>query len=321
MAKNMSRQSALGQLSDIDIRRLRVFRIVAEAGGISAAELELNIGRSTISTHIKDLEIRLGVTLCHRGRGGFALTDEGQQIYQATLRLQGALDEFRTEVSDVHQRMTGHISLALFDKIASNPNASVGKAFQLFDDLAPEMSMDVYVEPLNEIEQGVMEGRFQIGLIPAHRKSSSLDYTPLFDEQMYLYCGESHAFYDHVESTITTRDILACKYAGLGYHSPNMELGRKLGLIRDATVYDQEAIVHLLLSGRYIGYLPDHYAKPFVEEGLIKIIKSDVFQYRCEFLAITRHSPKPSRAVQLFMECLEKAHPCHPSSLPSGECT
>jgi DNA-binding transcriptional LysR family regulator len=297
-----------GQLTDIEIRRLRVFRVVAEAGGFSAAELELNIGRSTISTHIKDLEIRLGVTLCRRGRGGFALTDEGKHIYQATLRLLGSLDEFRAEVGDLHHQMTGHMSLVLFDKTASNPEAHIGKAFELFDDLAPEMSMEVHVEPLNEIERGVIEGRFQLGLIPAHRTSSSLEYVPLFQEQMYLYCGHSHPLYRMPDERIRKSDILASKYAGLGYHSPNMEIGRSLGMKRDVTVYDQEAIVHLLLSGRYIGYLPDHYARHFLEQGLIRSIGRETFQYRCEFQAIVKRSPKPSRAVQLFMDCLIESH-------------
>jgi len=308
LQQNLSSKTGPGQLSDIEIRRLRVFRVVTEAGGFSAAELELNIGRSTISTHIKDLEIRLGVTLCRRGRGGFALTEEGEQIYQATLRLLGSLDEFRAEVGDLHRQMTGHISLVLFDKTASNPEAHIGTAFRLFDDMAPEMTMEVHVEPLNEIERGVIEGRFQLGVIPAHRASSSLDYVPLFQEQMYLYCGHSHPLFGVSDQYISKDDILASKYAGLGYHSPNMEIGRSLGMKRDVTVYDQEAIVHLLLSGRYIGYLPDHYAKPFVEQKLIRSIGMDIFQYRCEFQAITRRSPKPSRAVQLFMDCLVKAH-------------
>ena len=70
----------LGQLSNIDIRLLRVFRQIVESGGLSAAELQLNISRSVISRHLKDLETRLGgLELCRRGRAGFALTDEGQQ--------------------------------------------------------------------------------------------------------------------------------------------------------------------------------------------------------------------------------------------------
>jgi len=298
----------LGQLGDVDIRLLRVFRVVAEAGGISAAELELNIGRSTISRHIKDLEVRLGVSLCRRGRSGFALTEEGRAIYESTLRLMGSLDEFRAEVSDVHRRMTGHITLALFDKTVSNPECHISKALQLFDDAAPEVTLDVYVEPLNEIERGVMEGRFQVGVIPAHRESPSLSYQSLFHEQMWLYCGADHPLFLLAESRVNAQEIQACRYAGLGYHSPNMEIGRQLAMERAVTAYDQEAIAHLLLSGRYVGYLPDHYARPLVEQGLIKAIGQDTFQYRCEFLSIARNSPKPSRAVATFLACLEHAH-------------
>ena len=66
----MVRKALLGTVTDNDLRLLRVFRAVVACGGFAAAELELNINRSTISRHIKDLETRLGVTLCRRGRAG-----------------------------------------------------------------------------------------------------------------------------------------------------------------------------------------------------------------------------------------------------------
>ena len=70
-------KAVLGQLSDMDLRLLRVFKSVVDCGGMAAAELELNIGTSTLSRHVKDLETRLGVVLCRRGRGGFAVSPEG----------------------------------------------------------------------------------------------------------------------------------------------------------------------------------------------------------------------------------------------------
>ena len=79
--------AVLGQLGDADLRLLRVFKCVAECGGMVSAELELNIAVSTISRHIKDLETRLGLVLCRRGRSGFALTPEGTQVYEAALNL------------------------------------------------------------------------------------------------------------------------------------------------------------------------------------------------------------------------------------------
>ncbi len=119
-------RALLGQISDMDLRLLQVFKSVAECGGMAAAELELNIGASTVSRHIKDLETRLGLTLCRRGRAGFALTAEGQRVYDETLRLLSAVDAFRSGIDDIHQRMGGRLDVAVFDKTASNPAARIG---------------------------------------------------------------------------------------------------------------------------------------------------------------------------------------------------
>ena len=52
--------AVLGQLGDMDLHLLRVFRDVVACGGMAAAALELNIGTSTVSRHVKELETRLG---------------------------------------------------------------------------------------------------------------------------------------------------------------------------------------------------------------------------------------------------------------------
>ena len=154
-------RAALGQLSDMDIRLLRVFKSVVECGGMAAAELELNIGTSTVSRHIKDLETRLGLTLCRRGRAGFALTVEGQQIYTETLRLLAGVDAFRSSVDEIHRRMGGQLNIAVFDKTASNPQSHLSQAIALFTELAPEVSLHLFVAPLNTIERGVIDGQFR----------------------------------------------------------------------------------------------------------------------------------------------------------------
>lgn len=69
------RDTLMSALSNINLRLLRVFVTMAERGGYSAAQSELNIGLSTISSHMTALEERLGVRLCGRGRGGFRLTN------------------------------------------------------------------------------------------------------------------------------------------------------------------------------------------------------------------------------------------------------
>ncbi len=308
-AQNSARNRAvLGQLSDMDLRLLKVFKSVVDCGGMAAAELELNIGTSTVSRHVKDLETRLGLVLCRRGRAGFALTAEGQRVYDETLRLLASVDAFRGSIDDIHNRMGGQLEVALFDKTATNPKARIGEAIARFTEIAPEVSHAVHVGSINAIEQGVLEGKFQIGIIPAHRASQSLVYADLFDETMLLYCGKGHPLFDSPHARLTWGKLGEHHFAGLGYHSPNMELSHRARLSRKATGFDQEAIATLILSGRFLGFLPDHYAQVFEERGLMKAVLPARFNYACKFVSLLRRSPKPSRAVLAFQDCLERAH-------------
>ncbi|MFP7608440.1 LysR family transcriptional regulator [Serratia quinivorans] len=304
----VKKRAILGQLSDMDLRLLRVFKVVVDCGGMSAAELELNISLSTISKHIKDLEQRLGLTLCHRGREGFAVTDEGLLIYQETINLLAATEAFRRGVDDVHQRLGGQLHVAIFDHTVSNPQAHIGRAIALFSEQAPEVSLQMYVEPINTIERGVIDGQFQIGIIPMHRSAESLSYSSLFSERMFLYCGAQHELFS-VDHEMLNWDLLHhYAFAGLGYHSPNMELSLQQHLQRKATGFAQESIATLILSGKYVGFLPDHYAAFFVAQNMMRAIKPALFRYHCEYSSVLRRSPSPQRVVKLFHECLLATH-------------
>jgi LysR family transcriptional regulator, transcriptional activator for bauABCD operon len=295
----------LGQLSDMDIRLLRVFISVVDSGGLSAAEMELNIGRSTISRHLKDLEIRLGMVLCHRGRAGFSLTNEGTKIYASALRLFLSMEDFKHEVNDLHHSLTGRLVIAMFDTTTTNTECHVNKAIKHYIKKAPNVAINIHVVPVNEIEKGVIEGRYHIGIIPPLRRSASLEYFPIFGEQMYLYCGQDHPLFKH-QGTVSDELIMIQRYAGLTFSSPNMEQGNALGLIKNAAASNQEGIATLIRSGQYIGFLPAHFAKIMEDDGQIKRLNNPKFSYFCEFTSIHRKSPKPTRIVKQFIEQLEK---------------
>lgn len=302
-------RAVLGQVSDMDLRLLQVFKAVVECGGLSAAELELNIGTSTVSRHVKDLETRLGLTLCRRGRGGFAVTPEGQRVYDETRRLLAAVDGFRASVDDIHQRMGGTLAVALFDKTVSNPQARIHAAIADFTQQAPDVALHLHVGSIQTIERGVMDGSFAVGVIPAHRASASLRYQRLFGETMHLYCARPHALFDSEHSALDWPALRARQdFAGLGYHSPNMELAHGQRLRRGATAYDQEAIATLILSGRFIGFLPDHYAAAFVQRGQLRAVAPERLHYDCDFVSVLRRSPQPSRAALAFHGALLAAH-------------
>tara|TARA_Y100001960_G_scaffold15364_1_gene13926 strand:+ start:1558 stop:1914 length:357 start_codon:yes stop_codon:yes gene_type:complete len=106
--KTMTKNSSpVGQIGDYEIKQLKIFKVVADCGGFSAAETELNISRSTISIHISNLESRLNLILCRRGRAGFALTEEGVVVYEATVKLLGELEDFRNTINHLDIQVIG----------------------------------------------------------------------------------------------------------------------------------------------------------------------------------------------------------------------
>jgi DNA-binding transcriptional LysR family regulator len=167
-------RAILGQVSDLDLRLLRVFKAVVDCGGMAAAELELNIGASTVSRNVKDLETRLGLRLCRRGRGGFASTPEGDRVYREILQLLGSVEAFRGSIDDIHRRMGGRLELAIFDKTATNTEARIHLAVAQFAALAPEVKLSVHVDSINGIERGLIGGAFHVGVMPVHRSSKTL---------------------------------------------------------------------------------------------------------------------------------------------------
>lgn len=100
-----------GQFTDFELKLLRVFRVGVDCGGFSVAEVEIGLTKSAISKHVSDLEIRLGVRLCERGRGGFALTEEGKVVYEAISQLLVSLEEFRSRINAFHSELIGEFHI------------------------------------------------------------------------------------------------------------------------------------------------------------------------------------------------------------------
>lgn len=298
----------IGQLGDVDLRLLRVFKAVVDCRGMASAELELNLAMSTISRHVKDLETRLNLVLCRRGRAGFSLTPEGRQVYAATEQLLAATDAFRGNLHDIHRRLGGDLHVAVFEKTASNPQARVSDAIALFRQQAPQVHLHLHVGTIAMIERGVIDGQYHLGVIPEHRRSDSLSYDRLFEENMHLYAGPGHLWFEETSTRYGWAELKRQPLAALGYHSPNMSLAQGRGLERAATASDQEAVATLVLSGMFVGFLPDHYAQPFVAGGRMRAVSPERLFYRCTFACIRRRSPELLRIAETFREALVVAH-------------
>ncbi len=291
----------LGNIQDSDIKLLRIFYVIAQCGGFSAAQAQLNLSQSAISTQMAQLEVRLGCRLCERGRGNFALTPEGEAVLRSSEKLFAALEDFRTDVAESQGRLTGELRLGLIDNTVTHENPVIRNAIAEFSAVAPGVSINIYVGDAVELEQQILDGRLHIAIGLFHHALESLEYLPLMDEQHMLYCANNHRFFHASDAELSDKDMRNAEYVSWGYIDTLYRWEPQLVFNEAAASPYTEGVAYLILSGRYIGYLPSHYAEFWVKQGHMRALKPETMQRSSPFSLIKRKSTRLSSVSSLFV--------------------
>ncbi|MBN8446742.1 MAG: LysR family transcriptional regulator [Gammaproteobacteria bacterium] len=295
------------QVQDVDLRLLRIFVTIVECGGLSAAESRLNIGRSTISTHLSDLEIRLGLTLCKRGRSGFELTDAGRITYQASLELLQQCETFASTVAGSKQQLSGRVTIAIIDTLVSDPRCGVAQAIATLKAKSDNLQFDIYVCEAREVETSVANGRSLVGIGVSRHHIRGLDYLPLHNETNYLYCGKDHPLFAS-DSKEINRLLPQAEVVTSNYLRDKESRNDDLNYQNSASAYHDEGIAHLILSGKFIGYLPEHFASHWVDKGLFRAILPERYHYQIPVMLITAKSNSASPLALATIAAIRQSH-------------
>ncbi|MBD9502461.1 LysR family transcriptional regulator [Pseudomonas sp. BGr12] len=296
----------LGNLSDIDLRLLRTFCTIVEAGGFTAAQVRLNTSLSRLSVLVRDLELRLGYSLCRRGSSGFQLTEEGQQLYEAALGLFVDIERFREQVTGLGGRDREVLHLGCVDGVLGQHCWPLPLALRLFREGNPRVRLNLHTQRPDELENAVLEERLQLAIGAFHHRLSGLRYQLLFREEQNLYCAQGHPFFARAQDEPSLEQICAAEYVGRGYMT---ESRRPHGLVfgRATNAYSMEAIANLVFSGTFIGYLPTHYAAQWVAQDRLRAIRPAQLAYVSEFHCVTRQGAEPGDVLAAFLDALERA--------------
>ena len=295
------------QVHDVDLRLLRIFVAIVECGGLSAAESRLNIGRSTISSHLSDLEVRLGIKLCKRGRSGFELTEPGRVTYQASLELIQQCEAFACTVASSKNELSGRVTIATIDTLVSDPRCGVSRVISSLKAKGDNIQFDINVCEAREVETSVVNGRSLVGLGVSRHHLRGLDYYPLHNETNYLYCGQGHPLFNCKPSQIMKLLEIA-EVITSNYMRDKEVRNDGLNYQNSATAYHDEGIAHLILSGEFIGYLPEHYASYWVEKGLFKSILPEKYSYQIPVMLISSKNNAISPLANALIDEIKRCH-------------
>lgn len=297
---------------DFDIKSLRVFREIVNNGGFAAAQINLNTSASRISTQISDLESRLGVKLCKRGRAGFSLTEAGREIYEHGEQLFRAIEDFRMAASETQLTLSGEIRFGLCDNLATNANIKIPQAINKFKSRKNNVTLDLQIEQPLTLEAGVMDGRLHLAIGVFFHRVRTLNYEPISTEIQYLYCGREHPLFLIKNKNIKIKNLYKYDYANRKQAETEGELSGGFNTVNttvsSAASNNMEALTILVLSGTYLAFLPEETARAWVEQGYMKKILPEKLNAKTTLNLITKKRANRHHALDIFINDIISLH-------------
>lgn len=305
------------RLSDIDIRLLHVFRAVVECRGFSNAQTVLNVSQPTISGHIKELEKRLRIRLCERGRKGFRLTAKGERVYGETVQLFKAHEHFQNVTQELKGRLSGFLNIGVIDNVVTDPACPIVRAVEQMNRRSEEVVIRIDIMQPSDLERAVMEMSVDLAIGTFDRQLAGLDYRKIYVEENELMCAASHPIAELSDPGEIRMAVRRARKVTRTYLE-GRDISSMIG--GDSQVYGYvqtlEAAAILILGGGHLGFLPRHYARRWIEDGRMVPILPEEFKYTSDFFIVTSANPRHSTIVQTFLAQLD--HVLHKSAVPSA---
>ena len=167
----------------MELRQLRYFIAVAEAGNFSRAAQHLHVSQPPLSTQIKSLEVELGVRLFERGNRGVRLTAAGIVFYEEARTVLARLQHARSraagaERGDIGTLAIGFVSIADYSLLPS--------ALKRFRADYPGVEVQLHELTTDVQLRELRAGRLDLGIALGPVDEPDLDFESVQRESLLL---------------------------------------------------------------------------------------------------------------------------------------
>jgi LysR family nitrogen assimilation transcriptional regulator len=176
----------------LDLRRLRYFKAIAEAGSLSGASRRLRIAQPALTHHLRELERDHGAPLFTRSRTGVELTPSGKLLLQHALvilrHVQDAEDALR--VLQQQQRARSGITTVRLAVIPSLATKLTPRLLARAAEALPDISLHIIEAYTKESHELIAQGAIDVAINIANDRW--LERDPLIWEDLFFIASPRH---------------------------------------------------------------------------------------------------------------------------------
>ncbi|MFC0416704.1 LysR family transcriptional regulator [Cytobacillus solani] len=173
----------------MDIKHMQYFMEVTRTGSFTKAAENLYITQPALSRIIKSLEDDVGAHLFIRSRKKLMLTDAGNVLFRHAQVIEKQLQLLETELASMIKLRKGHIRIGLPTIVNS---FFFSKLIASFHQEYPEITFQLEEDGSKRIEEKIMSGTLDFGVIVLSDKNDRLDDYTFVNEKLTLVVPSSH---------------------------------------------------------------------------------------------------------------------------------
>ncbi|WP_046988389.1 LysR family transcriptional regulator [Delftia tsuruhatensis] len=170
----------------MDLRALRYFIAVLEAGSLSRAAHSLYVAQPALTAQIKKLEGELGAQLLERSHAGVTPTPAGAQLYEDARRLLSDADAMRERIQRLPQGPEGSVTIALPFLLTS---LLAGPLIASLRHSHPRIRIFVLDDLSLMVQKAMLDRRADLAILVDTASLHDLQVQPMAEESIYV-CGQ-----------------------------------------------------------------------------------------------------------------------------------
>jgi DNA-binding transcriptional LysR family regulator len=187
--KRMVNMVNMGKPLQSSLNSLLVFHEVAKYKSFSKAAEGLFISQPAVTKHIRNLELKVGMSLIQRGKGGFALTEVGKILFKYTQKISSNLMEIENALGDLQK---DHHGLLKIGTTESYSKCLMPELLSGFQTSFPSIKIALDVGNSEEIEKSLLTYRNDLALIGVTKESAKFEWIPFLKEELVLIVSPVH---------------------------------------------------------------------------------------------------------------------------------
>ena len=170
----------------MDLRALRYFIAVLEAGSLSRAAHSLYVAQPALTAQIKKLEGELGAQLLERSHAGVTPTPAGAQLYEDARRLLSDADAMRERIQRLPQGPEGSVTIALPFLLTS---LLAGPLIASLRHSHPRIRIFVLDDLSLMVQKAMLDRRADLAILVDTASLHDMQVQPMAEESIYV-CGQ-----------------------------------------------------------------------------------------------------------------------------------